>query len=71
MKRLIAPVVVTAILVLYFFGWLLGCFLLPIPFWGKLLGGIIPLALSGVSVYVLIERIQEVRSGEEDDLDNY
>ena len=42
---------------------------LPLPV--KLIGALIPLALVGVSVYVLVERIKEIRSGEEDDLDNY
>ena len=34
-------------------------------------GATIPLALLGVTIYVLCERIKEIRSGEEDDLDNY
>ena len=39
--------------------------------WSRLLLGVAPLALMGVSVFVLVERIREVRSGEEDDLDRY
>jgi hypothetical protein len=47
--------------------WLFNPFSLTI----KIIGTLIPLALIGVSVYVLIERIKEIRSGEEDDLSKY
>jgi hypothetical protein len=33
--------------------------------------GIIPAIFSGIMIYVLIERIKEIRSGEEDDLGKY
>ena len=33
--------------------------------------GIISLALAGVVIYVLVERIKEIRSGVEDDLSQY
>ena len=32
---------------------------------------LIPLAVCGVAVYVLVQRIREINSGEEDDLDQY
>ena len=31
----------------------------------------VPLAVCGVAVYVLVQRIREINSGEEDDLDQY
>jgi hypothetical protein len=69
--KIIAPVIITVLLVLYlgFFmlTWLFNPFSLAI----KILGTLIPLALIGVSVYVLVERIKEIRSGEEDDLSKY
>ena len=43
----------------------------PMPVWAKVLVGLIPLAMLGASVYVLIQRIKEIRSGEEDDLSQY
>lgn len=71
-RKLAAPVVVTALLCLWLVGWL-GLFwvepLLPLAV--KVIGTVVPLALIGVSIYVLVERIKEIRSGEEDDLDNY
>lgn len=71
LKKLIAPIVITAVLSLYFLGFVAACFLIAMPLWIKALGCLIPLALAGVSIYVLIERINEVRSGEEDDLSHY
>ena len=71
-KKLAAPIIVTTLLCLWMLGWLALIFYQPeIPFWGKLAGAGIPLALVGVALYVLLERIREIRSGDEDDLDNY
>ena len=39
--------------------------------WIKVLAGLATLALSAVAVGVLVQRIREIRSGEEDDLDKY
>ena len=69
-KKMIAPIVVTVLMVLYYlvyFGFLIS---LLDGVWKYALG-IIPLALSGVMVGVCIERIKEIREGEEDDLSKY
>ena len=69
-KKFIAPIVVTVFMVTYYvvyFGFLLA--LLP-GIWKYVLG-ILPLALSAVIVKVCIERIQEIKKGEEDDLSQY
>ena len=71
-KKIIAPIVITVILVLYYIGFAIACIMLDkLPLLIKLLGGIIPLFFVGISIYVLIERIKEIRSGEEDDLSKY
>lgn len=70
-KKLIAPIVITVLLALYWIAFVAMAFLISIPLWAKLLGSLIPLALIGVSLFVLVERIKEVRSGEEDDLSQY
>lgn len=71
-KKLIAPIVITVIVVLYYIIFAAACILIKeLPFWVKLLGSIIPLLLAGVCIYVLMERIKEIRSGEEDDLSDY
>ena len=70
--KLVAPIVITALLCLWFGIWAVFFWAAPgMPLWGKLAGAVIPLALIGVSLYVLAERIKEIRSGDEDDLDHY
>ena len=69
-KKMIAPIVVTAILVLYYgvyFGFLIS---LLDGVWKYALG-IFPLALVAILVKVCIERIKEIKEGEEDDLSQY
>ena len=71
-RKLAAPIVISVLVGLWLLGYAVLMFLVPaIPLWIKLLGAVIPLALLGVTIYVLCERIKEIRSGEEDDLDNY
>ncbi len=71
-KKMIAPVIITVCIVLYYAG-IAAVFLLTdgIPGVIKLLLLVIPLALAGVMIGVLISRIKEIRSGEEDDLGKY
>ena len=71
-RKLAAPIVISVLVGLWLLGYAVLIFLVPaIPLWIKLLGAVIPLALLGATIYVLCERIKEIRSGEEDDLDNY
>lgn len=70
-NKMIAPIIITAIMILYYVAYFAICMLIPIHFVVKLLFGIIPLLFSGVCIYVLVERIKEIRSGEEDDLSKY
>ena len=69
-KKMIAPIVVTVIMVLYYivyFGFLVS---LVDGIWKYVLG-IFPLLFSAVTVAVCIERIKEIKKGEEDDLSKY
>ena len=69
-KKIIAPIIVTVIMVLYFvvyFGFLIT---VVEGIWKYLLG-IIPFALAEVMVKVCIERINEIKKGEEDDISKY
>lgn len=70
-KKVIAPIVITVLLVLYFLLYLTIGLSAPIPTPYKIIGALVPLGLIGVSIYVLIERIKEIRSGEEDDISQY
>ncbi len=69
-RKIIAPVIVSIIMILYYvvyFGFLIS---LLGGFW-KVALGVIPLAFSAVMVKVCIERIREIKKGEEDDLSQY
>ena len=69
-NKMVAPIVISVIIILYYvvyFGILIA---LLVGVWKWLLG-IIPLALSAVMLKVCIERINEIKKGEEDDLSKY
>jgi len=69
-KKLIAPIIVSTIMVLYYavyFGILIA---LLDGIWKWILG-VIPLAFSAAMLKVCIERINEIKKGEEDDLSKY
>ena len=71
MKKYLAPLLVAFLMIIYFivyFGVLIMLIENPVF---KVLLGIIPAIFSGIMIYVLIERIKEIRSGEEDDLGKY
>ena len=69
-KKMIAPIVVSVIMILYYavyFGFLIS---LLEGIWKYALG-IVPLLMSVIMVKVCIERILEIRKGEEDDIGKY
>ena len=69
-KKMVAPIVVTVLMVAYYvvyFGFLIS---LLEGVWKYVLG-ILPIAFSVVMVKVCIERIREIKKGEEDDLSQY
>lgn len=70
-KKLIAPIVIVSIMVLYYGIFILMLCLFKIPLIAKILGLLIPLSIISVAIYALVERIKEIRSGEEDDLSKY
>ncbi len=69
-KGYIAPIVITVIFILYFilyFGFLIAI----LPGVWKYVFLLFPIAFAGVLIYVCIDRIKEIRSGEQDDLSKY
>ena len=69
-KKMVAPIVVTIIMLPYYivyFGFLVslveGIF--------KYVLGIIPIIFAAVLIKVCIERIKEIKEGEEDDISKY
>ena len=70
-SKMIAPIVVSIIMVLYYvvyFGFIISL-INGIIF--KLILGIVPLAFSLLTVKVCIDRIKEIKKGEEDDISKY
>ena len=70
-KKMIAPIIITIAILLYLTLYLV--FLLPaIKFIPAMILFAAPLLALGIAmIYVLKSRINEIRSGEEDDLSNY
>jgi len=69
-KKMIAPIIITVIVILYYiayFGFLIS---LLDGIWKYVLG-VIPLVFSAIMIYVCIDRINEIKKGEEDDLSQY
>ena len=71
-KRYAVPIIITLILLLYFIVYF-GVFIAILPKDWKYVLFIFPVALAviGLLIYVCIDRIKEIRSGEEDDLGKY
>lgn len=70
-KKFIAPIVISVLIIAYLIGFVLLWESIPAPSFVKIIGIVIPIFFIGVIVYVLIERIKEIRGGEEDDLSKY
>lgn len=71
-KKMIAPVIVTLVILAYFAGIIAAFTLIPgIPAVVKALMILVPLSLAGTMIGVFISRMKEIRSGEEDDLSKY
>lgn len=70
-RKIIAPVIIVVLLLAVLFGYGAAVTVMPVPVWIKLIFGAVLVSLSGVGIYVLVQRIQEIRSGEEDDLSHY
>ncbi len=69
-KKMIAPILISVIIILYYvlyFGILIA---LLDGIWKYVLG-IVPLLFAGVMIKVCVERIKEIKEGEEDDLSKY
>jgi hypothetical protein len=69
-KQFIAPVLVTVLMVIYYVVYF-GVLMSLLSGFVKYALGIFPLVFSAVMVKVCIERIHEIKKGEEDDLSQY
>ena len=71
-KKMIAPIVVAVLLVVYFVGYAAAVFVMPeLPAVVKILGVVVPLILAGYALWAAKERIEEIKGGEENDLSQY
>ena len=71
-KKYIAPAVIVLLLCAYYIAFAVVVGRVPeLPLWLRLAAILVPLVVCGVLLYVLIERVREIRGGEEDDLENY
>lgn len=70
-KKMTAPIIITILCVLYYvFYFTIIIIALPGGIW-KLFLGIIPVVMAVIMIYVCIQRIKEIKGGEEDDLSKY
>lgn len=71
-KKMLAPILITIFLIAYYafyFGFL--CAIFSESVLALTIFGIAPVALSIGMIYVCVQRIKEIRSGEEDDISKY
>ena len=69
-KKMIAPIVVTVLMVIYFIVYF-ALLIHTLKGIVRIVLGVVPLAFIVVMIGVCIQRIKEIRSGEEDDLGKY
>ncbi|MCL1810899.1 MAG: hypothetical protein FWG41_01570 [Methanomassiliicoccaceae archaeon] len=72
-KRLIAPVIITACIVLFcVLSAVVGLILIDeVGLAAAAVWLVIMLAIIGIHIFILAQRVKEIRSGEEDDLGKY
>lgn len=69
-KKMIAPIIITILFVLYFVIYF-AVIINEVTGIMKILFGVVPLALAAVMIYVCVQRINEIKGGDEDDLSKY
>lgn len=69
---MIAPVVIVALISIYYIAiGVIFAYMNGVPMLAKIIALVVPALLSGVAITVLIQRIKEIKKGEEDDLSKY
>lgn len=69
-RKMIAPIVVAIIMILYYIIYFVFIAAMLNGIWKYILG-IMPLAFAALTVKVCVERINEIKGGEEDDIGKY
>ena len=69
---MIAPVVIVALISIYYIAiGVIFAYMSGVPMLAKIIALVVPALLSGVAITVLIQRIKEIKKGEDDDLSKY
>lgn len=69
---MIAPVVIVALISIYYIAiGVILAYMNGVPMLAKIIALVVPALLSGVAITVLIQRIKEIKKGEDDDLSKY
>lgn len=69
---MIAPVVIVALISIYYIAiGVIFAYMNGVPMLAKIIALVVPALLSGVAMTVLIQRIKEIKKGEDDDLSKY
>lgn len=69
---MIAPVVIVALISIYYIAiGVIFAYMNGVPMLAKIIALVVPALLSGVAITVLIQRIKEIKNGEDDDLSKY
>ena len=70
-KKMIAPIVIVFLTVAYYAAFAVFFVKFATPLIFKLIGIIVPAVLSAAFIWLLVQRIKEIKGGEEDDLGKY
>ena len=71
-KKMIAPGVIVALISIYYIAiGVIFAYMNGVPMLAKIIALVVPALLSGVAITVLIQRIKEIKKGEDDDLSKY
>ncbi len=69
---MLAPVVIVALISIYYIAiGVIFAYMNGVPMLAKIIALVVPALLSGVAITVLIQRIKEIKKGEDDDLSKY
>lgn len=69
---MIAPVMIVALISIYYIAiGVIFAYMNGVPMLAKIIALVVPALLSGVAITVLIQRIKEIKKGEDDDLSKY
>lgn len=69
---MIAPVVIVALISIYYIAiGVIFTYMNGVPMLAKIIALVVPALLSGVAITVLIQRIKEIKKGEDDDLSKH